>query len=192
MLVLCFAVSIVPFLRMILYPYLIEMLVTTARGEDELPRWPEISKMSHDVTMPFLMVSIAASVTFMPLLIYIAFQSYTFNDFYRAIMFSEFDWNTIAITMVIIGILYSPMAIITSVMSESIISIFNVYYNVKMVFANFKAYLANIALFYGFVLISIISQALLKEFEWGALFKHPTAFLFSTWEVRILGLYARR
>lgn len=76
---------------------------SSAGGEDDPPDWPECTNWEEDLLAPVLQLVGAAAVSFLPLAIYV------FSGAGRG------DWHTDAIawTLLTVGCLYLPMALLT-------------------------------------------------------------------------------
>lgn len=83
--------------------YMLSLIRASAKGDDEVPNWPEFTDPWEDIVKPFLLVLVVSLLPFLPVLIY-RFSTWDFPWG----LFHEPD--AVCHALQIAGILYLPMA----------------------------------------------------------------------------------
>jgi hypothetical protein len=94
--------------------YLQYIVTNSARGDDQMPDWPELTDFSSEVTSPFFQFLGLVAFCFAPALLLTIFAAFTEGG-------AWLGWATTA--SIIIGALYFPMAFATVAMYDSLAAV---------------------------------------------------------------------
>ncbi len=164
-----------------LFVYLQSIITTTARGEDRLPDWPEFAEWWSDVAVPFFTLVFTVLVCFGPALAYLVMAGNSKEDVNYLIAFP----------LIGLGLLYFPMALLATAMSDSFIAI-NPFVVIPAITKVPVEYIIACVVFFLMVVLRYLSETLLKTIiPIPILPSIPTGFLtlyFLTVEMRLLGV----
>ncbi|MEW5876112.1 MAG: DUF4013 domain-containing protein, partial [Candidatus Zixiibacteriota bacterium] len=90
--------------------YMQSIIMSSAKGEDDLPEWPEFGDWWSDIIRPFFMVVFTAGICFAPAIGYMIMTAAA----------EDAEMNTLVLFPLIgLGFLYFPMALLVVAMADS-------------------------------------------------------------------------
>ncbi|MCI4624735.1 MAG: DUF4013 domain-containing protein [Candidatus Magnetoovum sp. WYHC-5] len=161
--------------------YMMKIITSSAKGEKELPDWPDFTDITDDIIRPIFMMIAAIVVSNIPT---IAYAAYKYNV-------SSIQINDpILLTLPFIGTLYFPMSLITMSISNSIKGL-NPVLVIKSIFSVPVEYFFTLLFLFIIVGIGLAEQIFIAYIKIPYVTPIISTFLsiyFATVEMRLLGL----
>lgn len=156
--------------------FMMKIVSHTADGEIDLPDWPDLSDWWDDIIIPMFQIVMVSVISFLPLIIYIIFGASS-GPFSVAII----------ILLLLLGILYQPMALISISIHQRVTALNPLLLLPAIAKVPLDYAIACIVLFLLFIFKGIFNYFILIPFV-GPFLDNFIMFYLLIIEMRILGL----
>lgn len=151
MLIIGSIVSIIPIISLIIYPYLLLVISSSAQGDRSLPDWPDFSDLWDNLILPSLRFGILSILLFLPF----TYAMVVIAPKAEAISINILLSSPVLWVIFLASLSYYPMALLIMAVTESLTTALNPINVVSSILNIFKEYIIALLFFYGLIAIQI-------------------------------------